>query len=65
MGNIYGNESIYVTQRVKLIETLNLESLFIPSRLSSCQSTNMPVEMNSHGSAEKVKLLLNSSHFER
>jgi hypothetical protein len=45
-------------------ETLNWESLFIPSRLSSCQSTNSSVEVNPHGSMEKVKLLLNSSHLE-
>jgi hypothetical protein len=43
---------------------LNWESLFIPSRLSSYRSTNSPVRVNPHGSAEKVKLLLNSSHLE-
>jgi hypothetical protein len=64
LGNIYGNKSRYVTQRVKLTETLNWESLFIPSRLSSCQSADSPVGVNPHGSAEKVKLLLNSSHLE-
>jgi hypothetical protein len=30
--------------------------------LSSYRSTNSPVGVNPHGSAEKVKLLLNSSH---
>jgi hypothetical protein len=64
LGNIYGNGSRHVTRRVKLTETLNWESLFIPSRLSSCRSTNSPVGVNPHGSAEKVKLLLNSSHLE-
>jgi hypothetical protein len=64
LGNIYGNGSKHVTRRVKLIETLNWESLFIPSRLSSCRSTNSPVGVNPPGSAEKVKLLLNSSHLE-
>jgi hypothetical protein len=49
---------------VKLTETLNWESLFIPSRLSSCWSTNSPVGVNPHVSAEKVKLLLNSSNLE-
>jgi hypothetical protein len=55
LGNIYGNGSRHVTQRVKLTETLNWESLFILSRLSSCQSTNSHVGVNPHGSAEKVK----------
>jgi hypothetical protein len=64
LGNIYGNGSRHVTRRVKLMETLNWESLFILSRLSSCRSTNSPVGVNLHGSAEKVKLLLNSSHLE-
>jgi hypothetical protein len=64
LGNIYGNGSRHVTRRVKLIETLNWESLFIPSRLSSCQSMNSPVGVNLHGSMEKVKLLLNGSHLE-
>jgi hypothetical protein len=36
LGNIYRNGSRHVTQRAKLIEMLNWESLFIPSRLSSC-----------------------------
>jgi hypothetical protein len=43
---------------------LNWESLFILSRLNSCWSMNSPVEVNPHGSTEKVKLLLNSSHLE-
>jgi hypothetical protein len=64
LGNIYGNRSRHVTRRVKLTEMLHWESLFIPSRLSSCQSTNSHVEVNLHGSTEKVKLLLNSSHLE-
>jgi hypothetical protein len=64
LGNIYGNGSRHVTRRVKLTETLNWESLFIPSRFSSCRSTNSPVGVNPPGSAEKVKLLLNSSHLE-
>jgi hypothetical protein len=64
LGNIYKNGSRHVTQRVKLTETLNWKSLFIPLRLSSCQSTNSPVGVNPHGSTEKVKLLLNSSHLE-
>jgi hypothetical protein len=64
LGNIYGNRSRHVTRRAKLIEMLNWESLFIPPRLSSCRSTNSPVGVNPHGSAEKVKLLLNSSHLE-
>jgi hypothetical protein len=64
LGNIYGNRSRHVTQRVKLTETLNWESLFITSRLSSCRSMNSPVVVNPHGSAEKVKLLLNSNHLE-
>jgi hypothetical protein len=64
LGNIYGNRSRYVTRRVKLIETLNWQSLFIPSWLSNCRSTNSPVEVNPYESVEKVKLLLNSSHLE-
>jgi hypothetical protein len=62
--NIYGNGSRHVTQRVKLTEILNWESLFILSWLSSYRSMNSPVELNPHGSAEKVKLLLNNSHLE-
>jgi hypothetical protein len=62
LGNIYGNGSRHVTRRVKLKETLNWESLFIPSWLSSCRSMNSPVGMNLHGSAVNVKLLLNDSH---
>jgi hypothetical protein len=48
--------------RVKLTETINWESLFFQSRLSSCQSMNSPVGVNLHGSAEKLKLLLNNNH---
>jgi hypothetical protein len=61
LGNIYRNRFRHVTRRVKLTETLNWKNLFIPSRLSSCRSTNSPVGVNPHGSAEKAKLLLNSS----
>jgi hypothetical protein len=64
LGNIYRNGSRHVTRSVKLTETINWESLFIPSRLSSCQSTNSHVRVNPHGSTEKVKLLLNNSHLE-
>jgi hypothetical protein len=64
LGNIYGNGSRHVTRREKLTETLNWESLFIPSWLSSYRSTNSLVEVNPHESTEKVKLLLNSSHLE-
>jgi hypothetical protein len=46
LGNIYRNGSRHVTRRVKLIETLNWESLFIPSWLSNCRSTNSPVGVN-------------------
>jgi hypothetical protein len=62
LGNIYGNRSRHVTRKVKLTEMLNWESLFIPLWLSSCRSMNSFVGVNPHGSAEKVKLLLNSSH---
>jgi hypothetical protein len=64
LGNIYRNGSRHVPRRVKLTETLNWESLFIPSRLSSCRSTNSPVGVNPHESMEKVKLLLDSNHLE-
>jgi hypothetical protein len=64
LGNIFRNGSRHVTRRVKLLETLNLESFFIPSRLNNCRSMNSPVGVNPHGSKEKVKLLLNSSHLE-
>jgi hypothetical protein len=64
LGNIYGNGSRHVTRMVKLIETLNWESLFIPSWLSSYWSTNSSVGVNPHGSTEKVRLLLNGSHLE-
>jgi hypothetical protein len=64
LGNIYGNRSRHVTRRVKLTEMVNWESLFIPSRLSSYRSMNLPVGVNPHGSTEKVKLLLNDSYLE-
>jgi hypothetical protein len=64
LGNIYGNGSRHVTRRVKFTETLNWESVFSPSQLSSCRSMNSSVGVNPHGSTEKVKLLLNSSHLE-
>jgi hypothetical protein len=63
-GNIYGNGSRHVTRRVKLTESLNWESLFISSWLSSCRSTNSFVGVNPHVSTEKVKLLLNDRHLE-
>jgi hypothetical protein len=64
LGNIYGNGFRHVTRSVKLTEMLNWESLFIPSQLSSCRSTNSPVGVKLYRSAEKMKLLLNSSHLE-
>jgi hypothetical protein len=64
LGNIYGDGSRHVTRRIKHIETLNWESLFIPSWLNNCWSMNSPMGVNPHGSTEKVKLLLNSSHLE-
>jgi hypothetical protein len=64
LSNIYGNRFRHVIQRVKLIETLNWESLFILSWLSSYQSMNSSVGVHLHGSTEKVKLLLNDSHLE-
>jgi hypothetical protein len=64
LGNIYENGFRHVTRRVKLPETLSWESLFIPSRLSSCRSMNLSVGVNPHVSVKKVKLLLNSSHIE-
>jgi hypothetical protein len=64
LSNIYENGFRHVTRRVKLTETLNWERLFIPSWLSSCRSTNSPVGVNSDGSTEKVKLLLNYNHLE-
>jgi hypothetical protein len=64
LGNIYGNGSRHVIRMIKFTETLNRESLFILSRLSSCRSINSPVGVNLHGSVEKVKLLLNNSHLE-
>jgi hypothetical protein len=62
LGNIYENGFRHVTRIVKLVETLNWESLFIPPRLSSCRSINSPVGVNSHEDIEKIKLLPNSSH---
>jgi hypothetical protein len=62
--NIDRNRSRHVTRRVKLTETLNSKSFFIPSWLNSCRSTNSPVGVNPYGSKEKVKLLLNSSHLD-
>jgi hypothetical protein len=62
LGNIYENGSRHITRRIKLIETLNCESLFIPSWLSSCRSTNSSVGVNPHGTTEKVKLLLNGGN---
>jgi hypothetical protein len=47
-----------------LTETLNWESLFIPSWLSSYRSTNSHVGVNPHVSEEKVQLLLNIIHLE-
>jgi hypothetical protein len=64
LGNIYENGSRHVTRRVKLTETLNSESLFISSWLSSCWSKNSSVGVNPHGSTEKVKLLLNDNQLE-
>jgi hypothetical protein len=64
LGNIYGNKSRHVIRKANLTGTLNWESLFIPLWLSSCRSTNSPLGVNPHGSEEKVKLLLNSSHLE-
>jgi hypothetical protein len=64
LGNIYGNGSRHVTQRVKLTDTLNWKSSFILSWLSSSQSTNSSVRVNPHGSTKKVKVLLNVSHLE-
>jgi hypothetical protein len=64
LGNIYENGSRHVIRRVKLIKTLNWESLFILSWLSSCRSMNSPVGVNLHGITVKVKLLPNSSHLE-
>jgi hypothetical protein len=62
LGNIYWNRFRHVIRMVKLIKTVNWESLFIPSRLSRYRSTNSPMGVNSHGSVKKVKLLLNDSH---
>jgi hypothetical protein len=64
LDNIYGNGSRHIIERAKLTETLNWETLFILSWLSSCRSTNSPVGVNPHGSEEKVELVLNSSYLE-
>jgi hypothetical protein len=64
LGNIYDNGFRHLTRRIKLMESLNWESLFILLWLSSCWSTNSPVGVNPHESAGKVKLLLNNSHLE-
>jgi hypothetical protein len=64
LGNIYGNIFRHVTRRVKFTETLNWENLFIPSWLSSYQSTNSSVGVNPHGSTDKVELFLNNNHLE-
>jgi hypothetical protein len=61
---LHENESSHITQRVKLTKMLNWESLLIQSWLSSCRSMNSSVGVKPHGSAEKVKLLLNTSHLE-
>jgi hypothetical protein len=52
LSNIYGNGSRHVTQRVKPTKTLNRESLFILSRLSSCRSTNSPESESAWESGE-------------
>jgi hypothetical protein len=62
LGNIYENGSRHVIRRAKLTESLNWESLFILSWLSSYRSMNSSVGVNLHGNIEKVKLLLNGSH---
>jgi hypothetical protein len=58
-----GTDIMHVTRRGKLTETLSWMSLFIPSRSSTRRSRESPAGGNPQGrSAEKVKLLLNSSH---
>jgi hypothetical protein len=53
----------HVIRRVKLTEMLSWESLFTPSRLTTCQSSKSSAGVNPQDrSAEKVKLLLNDSH---
>jgi hypothetical protein len=60
-----GMDLKYVARRVKLIEMLSWERLFIPSWLSTHQSTKSSAGVNPQGrSTEKVKLLLNDSHLE-
>jgi hypothetical protein len=60
-----GIDHKHVTQRVKLIEMLSWNSLFMTLWLSTCQSTKSSTRVNPQGrSAEKVKLLLNGSHLE-
>jgi hypothetical protein len=60
-----GTDPKHVTQRIKLTEMLHWGSLFIPSRLSTCQSMKSSTGVNPQGrSAVKVKLLLNGSHLE-
>jgi hypothetical protein len=60
-----GTDPKYVVRRVKLTEMLSCECLFIPSRLSTCQSTKSSVGVNPQGrSAKNMKLLLNDSHLE-
>jgi hypothetical protein len=60
-----GTDPKHIARRVKLTEMLSWESLFIPSRLSTCQSTKSSVGVNPQGrSAEKMKLLLSDSPFD-
>jgi hypothetical protein len=55
----------HVARRVKLIDMLNWESLFVPSWLSTRRSTKSFAGVNPQGrSTKKVKLLLNNSHLE-
>jgi hypothetical protein len=65
LSNIYGNRSQICCSKSKTYRDAQLESLFIPSRLSTRQSTKPSVGVNPQGrSTEKVKLLLNDSHLE-
>jgi hypothetical protein len=60
-----GMDPKHITQRVKLVEILSWESLFIPSRLSTRWSTKSSVGVSPQGrSVEKVKPLLNGGHLE-
>jgi hypothetical protein len=60
-----GTDPKHVARRVKLIEMLSWERLFIPSRLSTCWSMKSSTGENPLGrSGEKVKLLLNGRHLE-